>query len=306
MKAIGKIDSRADADLFQTYLQSRQIACQVDIEAGQYEVWVYDYDQVEEARSQLQDFLAAADRTSYEQAAAGYVSEQKQQLQKKQVQFKRTRKSRADIPFLHQVPATLTLVGVCLLVYFLTSGGRGNDVTRALRISAFPPAATAVDSTLPLVSYGRLPEVASGQVWRLVTPIFMHSSLPHIFFNLLWLVPLGGAIEFRQGTMRLLMLVLILALISNLAQFVYAGPRFAGISGVDAGLFGYLLVYTHLAPEEGLYVDSRTTLVMLIYLGLCLTPVITGTANGSHLAGLATGIAAASLSISLGRLRRAL
>lgn len=303
MQQIGTIDERDDAELFRSYLFSRGIELQIDPVNGEHEIWVYDYDLVPAARDELKRFQTATNRSDYVAAADAY---RKQRLSKRATPAPKVvdATDRSEVPFLHQVPITLSLVAICLVVYYLTSGFGSGTVADLLSISAYPPLATSVETAIPFVSYGRLPEVARGEIWRLVTPIFLHKTMPHIFFNLLWLVPLGGAIEYRHGQLRFATLVLVIAVISNLVQFAYAGPRFVGISGVDAGLFGYLLFYTQFAPDDGLYVDRRTSAVMLLYLGLCLTPVIPDTANGSHLAGLATGAGLAALFIGLRRARR--
>ena len=65
--------------------------------------------------------------------------------------------------------------------------------------------------------------ILHGEVWRLVTPIFMHGSLLHIFFNMWWLGDLGTMIEVRRGTLRLAGLVLIAAVVSNVGQHFYDG-----------------------------------------------------------------------------------
>src|SRR5690606_36822139 len=45
-----------------------------------------------------------------------------------------------------------------------------------------------------------LPEVFSGQVWRLITPIFLHFGLMHIFFNLYAIALVGTMIERLEGS----------------------------------------------------------------------------------------------------------
>ena len=64
-----------------------------------------------------------------------------------------------------------------------------------------------------------------------------------------WLHDLGGQIEKRKGPKFFLSFILILALVSNLTQFVISGPAFGGMSGVVYGLFGYVWVKTRLDPE---------------------------------------------------------
>src|SRR5690606_11398310 len=37
-------------------------------------------------------------------------------------------------------------------------------------------------------------DVTRGQIWRLVTPVFMHFGILHILFNMTWLMQLGSVI----------------------------------------------------------------------------------------------------------------
>ncbi len=125
--------------------------------------------------------------------------------------------------------------------------------------------------------------------WRLFTPALLHFSLLHITFNLIWWLDLGGQIERKQSWQRLLLLTLLIAVISNTAQFLITGPLFGGLSGVVYGLLGYVWVQGKLRPASGLSVQNGVLILMLVWLVLCWTGLLGNVANMAHLAGLITG-----------------
>ena len=96
------------------------------------------------------------------------------------------------------------------------------------------------DQSITVLRYTRN-YLKAGQIWRLISPIFIHYSPLHLLFNLFWIYDLGLMIETRRGTWRLLAIVLICALASNFGEFFWeipALPGFGGMSGVVYGLFG--------------------------------------------------------------------
>ena len=149
-----------------------------------------------------------------------------------------------------------------------------------------------------------LPEVESGEVWRLVTPIFLHFGILHIAFNMFWLYDLGTLIERKLGSWRYLLIVLVMAIVSNVAQFVAAGPMFGGMSGVVYGLFGYAWVRGRLDPTCGLYLRPDIAFWMIGFFVICALGLIPNVANWAHGGGLATGAALGYLGFTLDRLRR--
>ncbi|MFQ3651442.1 MAG: rhomboid family intramembrane serine protease [Gemmataceae bacterium] len=148
-----------------------------------------------------------------------------------------------------------------------------------------------------------LPDVRGGQWWRLITPIFLHFSATHLLFNMIALVYLGGALESRYGTGRFLLLVLALALVSNLAQYFLGrgavwenghlhwltSTQFGGMSGVVYGLFGFLWYKTRYRPESQLHLPSSVIVISVAWFLLCWTGAMGPIANVAHTAGLALG-----------------
>jgi GlpG protein len=128
-------------------------------------------------------------------------------------------------------------------------------------------------------------------VWRLITPIFIHFDPIHILFNMLWLRDLGSMIEGRQSSWRLAVLVLVIAVCSDLAQYFVDGPVFGGMSGVVYGLLGYIWMRGKFDPGSGLYLHPSTVTMMIIWFFACFTPLIPHVANGTHAAGLIVGLA---------------
>ncbi|NOX54217.1 MAG: rhomboid family intramembrane serine protease, partial [Planctomycetes bacterium] len=141
-----------------------------------------------------------------------------------------------------------------------------------------------------------LHDVQRGQVWRLVTPIFLHFGVVHLLFNTWMTYSLGSAVEFRRGSGRTALLVLAIAIPSNVGQYYVSGPLFGGLSGVVYGLFGYVWMKSRFDPTSGLYISSNELIVRSLSSGwlgwfvLCLMNVIPHVANAVHGIGLAVGI----------------
>jgi membrane associated rhomboid family serine protease len=132
-------------------------------------------------------------------------------------------------------------------------------------------------------------ELSLGQWWRLITPIFLHFGLLHLLFNMLWLWELGRAIEWCFGWARLLSLVLLTGVISNLAELAWSGPWFGGMSGVVYALLTYIWMQGRFNPWSGLYVPRHILAMMVAWFFLCWTGLFGPIANMAHTGGLVVG-----------------
>ena len=137
--------------------------------------------------------------------------------------------------------------------------------------------------------------MASGQWWRLVTPMLIHFGILHLAMNGMWYWELGRRIEVRQGSINLLGLTLLFSLVSNYAQYAYGGPSlFGGLSGVLYGLLGHCWIFQLLSPNPAYRLPRGVLAMMLIWLVLCMSGLISmigfgEIANAAHLSGLVIG-----------------
>ena len=192
-------------------------------------------------------------------------------------------------------PDTLILIGISTVVYLAMTYLDRMAVVRPLLISEYARA---------------LPEIRQGQLWRLVTPVFLHFGLFHIVFNMLWTWELGRLIEARQGAVALLGLSALLGVISNLGQYWVAGPLFGGMSGVVYGYFGYLWMLGLFHPAFGIRLNPPVVYLMLGWFVLGWTGILEllfnlRVANTAHTGGLISGIVLAFMVIGLHRPGRA-
>ena len=185
----------------------------------------------------------------------------------------------------------MALVVASVVVFLLENSPGGEGVLRALMFTT-----VHLDPEHGWYNDGLAP-IFSGQVWRLVTPIFLHFGFPHILFNCWATIVEGTMIESGRGTLRLLILVLVSAVLSNLGQHLYmehadAGRLhiFGGLSGVGYAMFGYLWMKGQYEPEQGMILHPNTITMMLFWLVLCMTGLVGPIANAAHVVGLLVGV----------------
>ena len=193
--------------------------------------------------------------------------------------------SRNILLSLWRAPVTGLFALASIIVFTVIHLDDSYDLLRLLTFTAF-------DYSGDFENYGE----TAGQYWRLFTPIFIHGSILHITFNVLWLWYLGARIEKIQGSLHILSLILFTALCSNITQYVYSGAaNFGGMSGVNYGLIGYIWMWDLLVPDRPTGVPRSLVIVMLVFLVLFTLgfsyllgegPV----ANAAHVGGLLTGV----------------
>ena len=279
MRQIGSIEELEQATRFGAYLVTQGIACTVDAAISGHVIWVHEEDQVARAKEELARFRSEPDDERYRGVKGRAESVTRQRKQQAVATRSRTinlrdRWARSTID---HGPVTFGLMALMTVVAVLT--GLNPRAHEGLLIKlVFSP-----DGTLNAIQ--------SGEVWRLVTPIFVHMGILHFLFNLLWLRDLGLPVEYRLGTPKFFGMALVIAVLSNAAQFVWGHGWFGGMSGVNYGLFGYVWVRARLDPESGFWIHPSTVVYMLGWYIFCVIGVIPDVANWAHTGGLVVGAA---------------
>ncbi len=126
--------------------------------------------------------------------------------------------------------------------------------------------------------------------WTLLTAIYLHGGLLHIFFNMMWIRQLGAETQHLYGAARFFILFTITGACGFLLSNVLGAQFSIGASGSIFGLFGAMLAYTRRHRSTLGDLASRQVLqwaLLLLLLGF-MTP---GVNNFAHLGGFASGLA---------------
>ncbi len=133
--------------------------------------------------------------------------------------------------------------------------------------------------------------IRAGELWRLITPVFLHASILHIGFNMYALLVIGSEVERFFGRRRFLLLYFLAGFAGNVFSFLFS----TGISvGASTAIFGLLaaqgvLLYQNRALLGNRARRSLNNLIVIaaINLFIGLSP---GIDNWGHIGGLLGGL----------------
>ena len=166
-----------------------------------------------------------------------------------------------------KIVVTYALMAICTLIYILQI--------------LFPNLTTlgAVNGTL----------VRSGQVYRLVTGMFMHGSIWHLLCNMYSLYVIGCATENYFGKKKFLLIYLVSGIIGSMFSCIFNTGWSLGASGAIFGLMGalcYFGYYYRLYMGKALYSE----IIPVIILNLALSLIVSNIDFYAHIGGLIGGV----------------
>ena len=305
MRQIGTVRTERDATRFGAYLLTIGIDNTVEPTADSWAVWIANDDHLDKARGELSTFQANSNDARYGdavQTANVLLANQQKAERRRRDNFVDVRTKSGHVQQWN-APITLVLIGISIIVSLMTH-------VWAQRRTVEEPAIVNALRIAPIVVVGDrygwndLDSIKHGEVWRLITPIFLHFRIMHLVFNMFWMRDLGFMVETRRGTLFMGLLVVVIAIASNLGQYYWAGPTFGGMSGVVYGLFGYVWIKGLTDPMAGIGIRQETAVFMLIWLGACMTGFLGPIANAAHVVGLGVGVVFAYVPHLVRRMKR--
>ena len=172
--------------------------------------------------------------------------------------------------------AMYSILGFTVLVYLLQLAGQyllNADVVTALGMK---------EDTL----------IRAGQLWRLITPVFLHASILHIGFNMYALFIYGRGIESRYGHGRFLLLYFLSAYAGNVMSFLLTvNPSL----GASTAIFGLIAAEGVFIIQNRSLLGNRVSrslfnLVYIAGINLLIGFTTTGVDNWGHVGGLLGGV----------------
>jgi GlpG protein len=315
MRFLTTLAGRKKTERFVAYLISQNISTHVEQNAASsesWDLWIREEDRMGVAKNSLAEYEANPDDQRFANAvtqAESVLQERQAKKAKAAKQIKTGRETfQRDLIGGTIPPITLTLILISVFVSLVTQFTHVTDVNsyghKLLDQLYF---VNPMDYRVNLDPAASLKKF---QLWRLVTPIFIHVDALHILFNGFMMASLGRLTERLEGPATYAMIVFIIAIFSNalqglLPQEMMGNPIFGGLSGVAYGLFGYIWVRTTLNPQLGIELAPGLILIMLAWLILTMTGAIAiNTANLCHLGGLVCGGALAYFMTQFNTARR--
>ena len=256
MRQIGTLTNEKDANTFVDYLLTQGIDSQCEPSGDVFDIWIRDEDQIDQAKPMLTEFQTNPQATSFQSARqeASKIREQQVQARLQHAKNKMDVRRNWQTPGGPQRrPVTMALVGISVLVAFLTQFGNfeppsNGQIPQSQRILAallfldpFAVHQAKIEAQLTATPKSfqqrmlkasieqngaddqnaivyRTWSLLNGQVWRLFTPCFIHFGLIHLLFNLWMLFQIGSLLESRVGSTKYLIFVLAAGVLPNVVQ----------------------------------------------------------------------------------------
>jgi membrane associated rhomboid family serine protease len=119
-----------------------------------------------------------------------------------------------------------------------------------------------------------VPALILSRPWSIITYMFLHGGLGHIFFNMLALYIFGPRIEARLGGRRFLGLYLFSGVVGGLLSFT---SPMIGVIGASGAVYGVMFAYAHYWPRDVFHIWGVIPVeVRWLVIGLTVFSLVSG------------------------------
>jgi rhomboid protease GluP len=185
-----------------------------------------------------------------------------------------------------RLPVTFGLIAACVAVYVLVAAvGVEVGIPFNVGIVRQPGEVLSLGALVPAL-------VAQGEVWRLLTSIFLHSGFAHLAMNMISLYFLGSFAEIYFGRARFFALYFISGIAGGLA-YLYFGSFTDSAVGASGAIFGLVGGVFGFAIRQGMFSLQNPIIGQLLFLtaiNLFLGATIPNVSNTAHIGGLVGGL----------------
>lgn len=147
-----------------------------------------------------------------------------------------------------------------------------------------------------LIIFGGMPPIAyilaTGEYWRLLTSMFIHSGIMHVIFNMVILLHAGGYLEQLLGQRTFVLFYFLSGLLVSVSSGLFTNTLSVGASGAIFALLGFILYFDLMARKQGRQTNSL--ILPLVLMNMVFTVLVPQISFVGHFSGLVIGYIFAS------------
>jgi len=187
---------------------------------------------------------------------------------------------------IYSFTALISIVDVIMFIVTLIVGGVKYDGAIVKGNAMLGP------SALTLYKMGGKwePDIYAGNVWRLLTPVFLHAGLIHLFSNLFFQLRFGFVLELRWGIIRFIVIYFVTGIgASFLSCLGSPGSVSVGASGALFGIIGANITYLIYNWEKIPNNKNEACILVFVTVINFIIGISGNVDNWAHFGGLITG-----------------
>jgi len=144
-------------------------------------------------------------------------------------------------------------------------------------------------------------DIWSGHGWGLLTPFFLHGSILHLGFNMLWLFGLGRLMEARLNPVVYVLFLAAAAAVGTASELLVSHSTGIGASGVVYAMMGLMWAGRGRYPEWQSIATRDNLRMFLLWAVFCMVTTalhLLNIANGAHVGGFLFGLSVGWLTVA--------